>query len=102
MDELEPGPGYSTKDYLPFMRARMATALYPNDASPFLASTALRFLGFVDEAYGVRSKILHEGLRAPELSTMTQRLEDIIRQIYASMFELPLVREPFPVAAARS
>lgn len=53
---------------------------------------------FVDDAYGVRSKILHDGMRTPELGRMTQRLEDIIRQIYASMFGLILLREPFPVA----
>src|SRR5260221_10048078 len=40
---------------------------------------------FVDEAYGVRSKILHEGLRAPELHIFTQRLEEIMRQLYSAM-----------------
>ena len=46
MDELEPGAGYSTKDYLPFMRLRMAAVLYPDDAESFLAYNALTFLGF--------------------------------------------------------
>jgi predicted TIM-barrel fold metal-dependent hydrolase len=49
MDELEPGSGYSTKDYLPYMRSRMAAAIYGDDAEPFLANNALRFLGFLDE-----------------------------------------------------
>jgi hypothetical protein len=47
---------------------------------------------FVDEAYGVRSKILHEGLREPELHEMTHRLEGIMRDIYSSLLGLPLVR----------
>jgi hypothetical protein len=36
------------------------------------------------------------------LGSITQRLEDIMRQVYASIFELPLVREPFPGAATGS
>jgi len=47
---------------------------------------------FVDEAYGVRSKILHEGMRAPELYALTHRLEDVMRQIYSSLFGLSLSR----------
>ena len=47
---------------------------------------------FVDEAYGVRSKILHEGLRAAELTNLTHRLEDVLRTIYSSILGLPLGR----------
>jgi hypothetical protein len=45
---------------------------------------------WVDNAYGIRSKILHEGLIIPDLHLLTNRLEGVLRQIYASMFNLPL------------
>jgi hypothetical protein len=45
---------------------------------------------WVDQAYGIRSKILHEGLIVPELHLVTNRLEGIVRHILASMFNLPL------------
>jgi hypothetical protein len=51
---------------------------------------------FVDEAYGVRSKILHEGFRASELHTLTDRLEDVMRQIYSAVLGLPLDRPVYP------
>ena len=51
---------------------------------------------FIDEAYGVRSKILHEGMRAPELHVLTHRVEDIMRQIYSAMLGLPLDRPVDP------
>jgi len=51
---------------------------------------------FIDEAYGVRSKILHEGLRAPELHAYTRRVEDIMRQIYSAMLGQPLDRPVHP------
>lgn len=45
---------------------------------------------FVDEAYGVRSKILHEGVKAEEISSLTHKLEGVLREIYAAMLGLPL------------
>lgn len=39
---------------------------------------------FVDEAYKARSKIAHEGHRVPELDTMNNRLESLLRQVYAT------------------
>ena len=52
---------------------------------------------FIDEAYGVRSKILHEGMRAPELYALTHRVEDVMRQIYSAMLDLPLDRPIQPI-----
>jgi hypothetical protein len=52
---------------------------------------------FVDEAYGVRCKILHEGLKATELHVLTHRLEDVIRQIYSEVLGLPLDSPVHPV-----
>ena len=46
---------------------------------------------FIDKAYGVRSKILHEGLRSPELVDLSVRIDEIMRQIYSKMLGLPLV-----------
>lgn len=40
---------------------------------------------FVEEAYGVRSKIVHEGRRVPELNQMCNRLEQILRDVYISL-----------------
>jgi len=37
---------------------------------------------FVDEAYMARSKIVHEGQRIPELSTMNSKLEKILISVY--------------------
>lgn len=45
---------------------------------------------FVDETYGIRSKILHEGLKVANLDVITHRLEDVIRQLYSSILGLPL------------
>jgi hypothetical protein len=47
---------------------------------------------FIDQAYGVRSKILHEGLRATDLHELTNRVEDVLRQIYSTLLSLPPVR----------
>ena len=47
---------------------------------------------FVDESYAVRSKILHEGMRVPDLGPRTFRLEDVVRAIYASKTGLDLSR----------
>lgn len=52
---------------------------------------------FIDEAYGVRSKILHEGMRAPELYALTHRVEDVMRRIYSAMLSLPLDRPTQPI-----
>jgi len=51
---------------------------------------------FIDEAYGVRSKILHEGVKAPELHALTHQVEDVMRQIYSAMLGLPLDRPTQP------
>jgi len=45
----------------------------------------------VDDAYEVRSKILHEGFRAPQLGDLTNRLESIMRRLYSTHLSLPLV-----------
>lgn len=50
---------------------------------------------FVDEAYAVRSKILHEGHRAEDLHSIIQRLESVMRQIYSAELGLPLAT-PIP------
>lgn len=47
---------------------------------------------FVDRAYRVRSKILHEGMRADEISSLTHQLEGVLREIYSAMLSLPLDR----------
>lgn len=39
---------------------------------------------FVDDAYQFRSKIVHEGLRVPELERINVRLEQILRKVYES------------------
>lgn len=39
-------------------------------------------IGFVDDAYSARSKIVHEGLRIPELNIMAGRFEEILRRLY--------------------
>lgn len=54
-------------------------------------------LRFIDEAYKIRSKILHEGIRTPDLHTLTHRLEDVMRQIYSAMLGLPLNRPVHPL-----
>jgi len=51
-------------------------------------------VGFIDKAYGVRSKILHEGLQATQLHQMTYRLEDTMRQIYSTILGQRLSRPP--------
>lgn len=45
---------------------------------------------FVDNAYGIRSIILHEGFREPKLNEITQRLGEVMRQIYSSLLGLPV------------
>jgi hypothetical protein len=45
---------------------------------------------FVDLAYGIRSKMLHEGHRVAELHTLEVRLEDILVRLYSSIIGLPL------------
>lgn len=40
---------------------------------------------FVDKAYQVRSKIVHEGHRVPELDAMNARLDSLLRVVYHSM-----------------
>lgn len=39
---------------------------------------------FIDEAYQTRSDIVHEGQRVPELDAMNNRLDSLLRSIYAS------------------
>jgi hypothetical protein len=45
----------------------------------------------IEEAYSARSKVVHEGLRVPELSLMNGELDRIIRQVFA--YELSLGKE---------
>ncbi len=45
-------------------------------------------LGIVDKAYSARSKVVHEGLRVPELTAMTAELDRIIRRVYSHQIEL--------------
>lgn len=52
---------------------------------------------FVDEAYGLRSKILHEGKRTLGLDSLTNRLEDVLRTIYAALLGLQLTTPLPPV-----
>lgn len=40
-------------------------------------------LEFVEEAYTARSKVVHEGLRVPELTAMTTELDSLIRRVYS-------------------
>lgn len=49
-------------------------------------------LDFIKEAYGTRSKILHEGFRETKLQTLTDRLEEVMRQLYSAMIGLKLER----------
>jgi hypothetical protein len=37
---------------------------------------------FVDQAYSARSKIVHEGQRVPELSTLNSKLENVLISVY--------------------
>jgi hypothetical protein len=45
---------------------------------------------FVDNAYGIRSKMLHEGHRVAELHTLEAPLEAILVRLYSSIMGLPL------------
>lgn len=47
---------------------------------------------FVEESYAVRSKMLHEGLRVADLGERSGRMEQVLRDIYASITGLPLAR----------
>lgn len=47
-------------------------------------------LRFIDEVYGKRSKLLHEGVELEEIQADIVRLERILRTIYQSMLGLPL------------
>jgi hypothetical protein len=47
---------------------------------------------FVDDAYGVRSKMLHEGLRVANLHELTTGLEAVLRRLYSAIVGLPLAR----------
>ena len=40
---------------------------------------------FIDDAYAARSKILHEGMRVPDLASMVHRLEEILTRLYAGL-----------------
>jgi len=51
---------------------------------------------WLDEVYGKRSDLLHEGSEIPDLPAITHRLEDVIRQIYALTLNLPLDQPPHP------
>lgn len=45
---------------------------------------------FVDDAYGLRSKMLHEGHHAAELPSLCNRLEAVLAQVYSKILRLPL------------
>lgn len=45
-------------------------------------------LAFVEIAYGARSKVVHEGLRVPELNAMTAELDRIIQRVYSHEVDL--------------
>ena len=45
-------------------------------------------LAFIEGTYGDRSKIVHEGLRVPELTVMTAELDILIRRPYSHEIEL--------------
>jgi hypothetical protein len=49
-------------------------------------------LKFVEESYAVRSKMLHEGMRAADLAERINRMERLMRSIYASITGLSLSR----------
>lgn len=44
-------------------------------------------LEFVEEAYNARSKVVHGGLRVPELTAMTAQLNELIRRLYTQEIE---------------
>jgi hypothetical protein len=48
-------------------------------------------LGLVDDAYGLRSEILHEGRRIPELDVTISRLRPILSELYSKMSGVKLV-----------
>jgi hypothetical protein len=48
---------------------------------------------FIDEAYGVRSKILHEGARVANLDDLIQRTESIIRSLYSRRLRVGLAQD---------
>jgi hypothetical protein len=45
---------------------------------------------FVDEAYGIRSKMLHEGHHVAELPALCNGIETVLVQVYSSILQLPL------------
>lgn len=47
------------------------------------AGLSVQELAFVEVAYGARSKVVHEGLRVPELNAMTTELDRIIQRVYS-------------------
>jgi hypothetical protein len=47
-------------------------------------------LAVIDEAYGLRSEILHEGATDPYLDTKAAVVEDVIRLMYAAKLNKPL------------
>lgn len=47
-------------------------------------------LRFVDDAYGLRSKMLHEGHHVAEVPNLCNRLEVVLVQAYSSILQLPL------------
>jgi hypothetical protein len=49
-------------------------------------------MAMIDEAYGGRSKMLHEGLRVANLHELTTTVESVLRHVYASLVGLTLVR----------
>lgn len=52
------------------------------------ASLSAQELDFVEVAYSARSKVVHEGLRIPELAPMTAELDRILGRVYSHEIEL--------------
>ncbi|MBD2538175.1 HEPN domain-containing protein [Coleofasciculus sp. FACHB-SPT36] len=51
-------------------------------------------VSMIDEAYNIRSKILHEGASDADLDRKSQEIEDIIRQIYSRILKHDLFVPP--------
>jgi hypothetical protein len=52
------------------------------------AGLSAQELAFVEVAYDARSKVVHEGLRVPELTAMNAELDRIIQRVYSHQVDL--------------
>jgi hypothetical protein len=48
----------------------------------------------LEEAYGLRSKILHEGATHPDLAEATRRVRMLVRKVLSGVTGLPLLNPP--------